>query len=600
MPMKFRVSWLALAFCVLASYIFGQSAEFYPLELVKPGQKGFGKTVFEGTKIETFEVEIIGVLQNVGPKQNLILARLSGDRISKTGVFAGMSGSPVYLDDRMVGAVAYAFPFAKEAIAGITPIYEIIDIFKEKPEARMGVARRHPRKMYRVAQWSAPEALREFPVDASLYDVTAYGNLRPIRTPLNLSGFSPEAIRAFAGQFEALGLVPVRGMGTARVEGYDQVPLQAGSSISVQLVRGDMDVSASGTLTHVSGNKVYAFGHSLLRIGYTDMPLNKAAVLTIISSLMSSEKISATMEFVGAIRQDRATGIMGVTGEQPKLIPVRLQLFTSRKEIKEFNYEVVTDNLLTPLLMTFTVHNSIISSERAIGGQTLQVKCKIQVKGHPEVSFENSVSALASTPVIAALAAASPVNFLLNSGFEDLVMERVDLEISAVEQTREAILDKVWQDKLEARPGEEVNVTVFLRRPNGETVAEKYPVKIPDEVVPGLLNILVGDGISLDKFDESEDPGEFVPENLPQLIRAINNLKKNDRLYILLYREQPGAVIGGEGLPSLPPSLLALYNSEKTAGDVKAIKKVLYAEYELPPTDSVLSGQKVIKVNVRN
>lgn len=600
MSMKFRVSWLALAFCVLASYIFGQSAEFYPLELVKPGQKGFGKTVFQGTTIETFDVEIIGVLQNVGPKQNLILARLSGDRISKTGVFAGMSGSPVYLDDRMVGAVAYAFPFAKEAIAGITPIYEIIDIFKEKPEARMGVARRHPRKMYRVAQWSAPEALREFPVDASLYDVTAYGNLRPIRTPLNLAGFSPEAIRAFAGQFEALGLVPVRGMGTGRVEGYDNVPLQAGSSISVQLVRGDMDVSASGTLTHVSGNKVYAFGHPLLRIGYTDMPLNKAAVLTVISSLMSSEKISATMEFVGAIRQDRATGIMGVTGEQPKLIPVRLRLFTSRKEIKEFNYEVVTDNLLTPLLMTFTVHNSIISSERAIGGQTLQVKCKIQVKGHPEVSFENSVSALASTPVIAALAAASPVNFLLNSGFEDLVMERVDLEISAVEQTREAILDKVWQDKLEARPGEEVNVTVFLRRPNGETVAEKYPVKIPDEVVPGLLNILVGDGISLDKFDESEDPGEFVPENLPQLIRAINNLKKNDRLYILLYREQPGAVIGGEGLPSLPPSLLALYNSEKTAGDVKAIKKVLYAEYELPPTDSVLSGQKVIKVNVRN
>lgn len=600
MSMKFRVSWLALAFWALASYICGQSAEFYPLELVKPGQKGFGKTVFEGTKIETFDVEIIGVLQNVGPKQNLILARLSGDRISKTGVFAGMSGSPVYLDDRMVGAVAYAFPFAKEAIAGITPIYEIIDIFKEKPEARMGVARRHPRKMYRVAQWSAPEALREFPVDASLYDVTAYGNLRPIRTPLNLSGFSPEAIRAFAGQFEALGLVPVRGMGTGRVEGYDNVPLQAGSSISVQLVRGDMDVSASGTLTHVSGNKVYAFGHPLLRIGYTDMPLNKAAVLTVISSLMSSEKISATMEFVGAIRQDRATGIMGVTGEQPKLIPVRLRLLTSRKEIKEFNYEVVTDNLLTPLLMTFTVHNSIISSERAIGGQTLQVKCKIQVKGHPEVSFENSVSALASTPVIAALAAASPVNFLLNSGFEDLVMERVDLEISAVEQTREAILDKVWQDKLEARPGEEVNVTVFLRRPNGETVAEKYPVKIPDEVVPGLLNILVGDGISLDKFDESEDPGEFVPENLPQLIRAINNLKKNDRLYILLYREQPGAVIGGEGLPSLPPSLLALYNSQKTAGDVKAIKKVLYAEYELPPTDSVLSGQKVIKVNVRN
>ena len=604
--MKRRLIGVVLAALALMSCsLYSQSAEFYPLNLVKPGQKGYGKTVFEGTAVDTFDVEILGVLKNFGPKQSLILARLSGDRLRETGVFVGMSGSPVYLDDKLVGAVALTFAFAKEPIAGITPIKEIVDIFQEKPQRTIRISQnRNPGKIYQLAEFRLADLL---PNNTALQfesnsppSAISDETLKPIATPLNLGGFSPQSIQYFAPHLRTLGLVPVRGFASAKIDQYKDAPLEEGSTISVQLVRGDMDVSASGTVTHISGNKIYAFGHPFLGIGYTDMPLNKAAVLTIVPGLRTSQKISATTQMIGSIKQDRATGILGIKGETPKLVPVQLKLLTSRNELKEFHYEVVTDNLLTPFLINLTVHNSIVSSERAIGGQTLQVKCTISVKGQPDVNFENSVTDLANSSIFAAAAASSPVDFLLNSGFEDVVMEKIDLEITAVEQTRKATLERVWQDKLEVQPGEDLELTIFLRKTDGELLVERHPVTIPEDIRLGPLQILVADGLSLVKLDADEDLKEYVPENLHQLIRAINNLKKNDRLYIRLYRAEAGAMVGGEGLPDLPPSLLALYNSEKTSGGVKSIDKVIYLEYELPPANFVLHGQKVIKVKVKS
>ncbi|MDA2934352.1 hypothetical protein MYX82_08405 [Acidobacteria bacterium AH-259-D05] len=581
----------------------GQPVGFYSLEGIKPGQQGYGKTVFQGTQVESFGVEILGVLRNVGPKQNLILARLSGEKLEQTGVFAGMSGSPVYLEDQLAGAVAYTFPFATEPIVGITPIHEMIGIFTEQPGARVGKVRRvNPHHLYRVAKlpgFSSQFVPPQFFVDTSLTSGRNLGRLQPIATPLNVSGFSSPSIQRFASQIRMLGLVPVQGIGTAELGEYDDAPLEAGSTISVQLVRGDVDISASGTVTHVSGRKIYGFGHPFLRIGYTDLPLNKAAVLTIIPSLMTSQKVSATGEFIGSIKQDRATGIMGVTGEKPKLVPVDLRLHTSRNEVKQFHFELVRDNFLTPFLMSFAVQNSIVSSERSIGEQTLQVKITISVQGQEDVNFENAVSDQVSGPTLAALMATAPVNFLLNSGFEDVVMEKIDVEITAVEQTREAILEKVWQDRVEVEPGEEINLTVFLRQSDGETVVKKYPLKIPEEMGPGPVKIVVADGVSLSAMDAGADWGSFIPQNLGQLIRAINNLKRNDRLYIRLTRDQSGAIVAGEGMSDLPPSLLALYGSEKTVGDTQLVNKVVYVEHELPATDFVLQGQREITVYVK-
>jgi hypothetical protein len=514
-----------------------------------------------------------------------------------------MSGSPVYVDGQLVGAVAFAFSFATEPIAGITPIGEMVDIFKRRADTSFKIGRKmSPGDIYSVAQlpkfppW--PEDVA-YDVDTWFQQFKDYGQLKPIATPINFSGFSVGALGEFAERFRGLGLSPVMGSGQARFGDWDDAPLEPGSTISAQLVRGDMDVSASGTVTHISGDKVYAFGHPFLSIGYTDIPLSKAAVLGVIPSLMNSQKISATTEPVGAIRQDRATGILGYKGEKAKLIPVHLQLKTSRNKVNEFDYEVVNDNFLTPFLISFTVHNSIVSSERAIGGQTLQLKCKIALQGQPEIRFENNISDLSSSPAVAAITAAAPVYFILNSGFEDIKVEKIDVELIAVEKTRDALLDKVWQDKLEARAGEEVGITVFLRKGNGEVAAERYPIKIPEGVSPGPLKIMIGDGVSVTRIDAEMEQNEFVPQTIAQLVKAINNLKKNDRLYIRLFREKKGAVVAGEGLPGLPPSLLALYNSKKTSGDTQPIKRVVFVEHELPATEYVLTGHKILEINVK-
>jgi hypothetical protein len=500
----------------------------------------------------------------------------------------------------LIGAIAFAFSFATEPIAGITPIQEMVEIFKKRADTSFKIGqRKSPNQIYALSQLPLIQPSNHLDIGPSSNVFDGYGQLKAISTPVSLSGFSSTALADFADQFSALGLLPILGGGSARNEDWENVPLEPGSTISAQLVRGDMEVAASGTVTHISGDKIYAFGHPFMSVGYTDIPLSKAAVLGVIPSLMNGQKISASTESIGALRQDRATGILGHKGEAAKLIPVKLKLKTSRNKTSEFSYEVVNDNFLTPFLVSFTVHNSIISSERAIGGQTVQLKCKIALKGEPEINFENNISDISSSPALAAVTAAAPVYFILNSGFEEIIVENISLELAAIEQTRDAILSKVWQDKLEARAGEEVGVTVFLRKANGEVAAEKYPVKIPEGVSPGPLKVMIGDGVSLTRLDAEMDQHEFIPQTVRQLVKAINNFKKNDRLYIRLFREKQGAVIAGEGLPGLPPSLLALYNSKKTSGDTQPIKRVVYMEHELPATDYVLTGHKILEIKIK-
>ena len=596
-----------LAGILLAGPAGAQSTDLYPLEEVRPGQRGYGKTVFQGNKVEKFDVEILGVLEKFEPRRNLILVRVSGGQLDRTGVFAGMSGSPVYIEDKLVGAIAYSFPFAKEPIAGVTPIQETVDVFKEIHRLGAPPAPERPRTdiLLESAQLKLPDYLPPFaPLEfeaelPSLASVSPF-RLTRIATPVNTSGFSATAVDTFRETFRRLGLVPVQGAGGGKTSHFSQAPLEPGSSISVELARGDVSLSASGTVTHISGNKIYAFGHPFLNLGYTDMPMNQAAVLTIIPQLNTSHKVAAATRLVGAVKQDRATGIMGVSGSEARLIPVHLKVRTSRNQDREYAYETIRDSFLTPFLLTFSVYSSLISSEKGLGDQTLRIKSTVSIAEHPEVVFENNIARPSNNPVAAAVAAAAPAHLLLNSGFEQLEVERVGIEIEAVEKIWEATLEKVWQDKLEARPGEEVNLTVFLRKFNGETIVEKFPVKIPDDIVPGPLKIMIGDGLSLAKSDAESSQGRFIPENVRQLVRAINNLKKNDRLYVRLFRDRPSTVVDGERLSDLPPSFLALYTSRKTSGDVRAVDRAVYVEHELQATEYVLQGQRVIQVEVKS
>lgn len=585
--------------------LFGAES-FYPLKDVRPGMKGVGKTVFRGSRIEEFKFEVLGVLRNIGPKQNAVLARLYGGPLQETGVYHGMSGSPVYIDGKLLGAVAFALPFSKEAIAGITPIEEMVSLFEEQPKTI--IAPKIQIGDLRLREWpgfdtnTLAQARAGAPSASDPARPVATGSighgLIPIATPLTVSGFHSKAVDLFASYFQSLGMQPVLGGGSAPEPEDDGVPLQAGSPISVQLVRGDLDVNASGTVTHVDGKRVYAFGHPFLSTGFTQMPFNKDRVLAILPSLFASNRISVSTTPLGIIQQDRATGIQGRLEGTARMIPVRLKLHTSRNAEASYKFEVVRDPFLSPLLLNFSVFSTLQSSERGFGTSTLRLKGKIAVKGHPDVLLEDMFSGGSNPGLMASMSVAAPVHYLLSNGFESTEVENIDLDITSTEEERRVSFSKVTYDKIKVKPGEEVMVTVFLKKANQEGIAETYPVKIPENITPGPLSLLIGDGDTLTQMDAREMSQTLIPEDLDQLIRAINNLKKNDRLYVRLFRRERGAVIKGEGLPGLPPSVLSILSAKKSSGGVQPLNLTSLAEYELQPTEYVVTGQKLIEVEV--
>ncbi len=574
--------------------VWGQRLDFLPLEQIKPGMTGTGKTTFEKVAIEEFQVEILGVLENVRPGRNLILCRLRGEKVETTGVFSGMSGSPVYIEGKLIGAIAFSFPFSKEPIAGITPIHEMVEIFEQ---------------MSAPSQWSSPKSFSDrsrelgeiqrvsnfaprIPVELGQRGVR--GDLEPILTPLSLSGFDPSTIRFFEKAVRSLGFLPALGLWSSGND-FEEAPVAPGASLVAQLVRGDLQVGAAGTITHVDGARVYAFGHPFLGTGFTDMPMATGAVLTVISSLSTGLKVTAVGNLVGSIKQDRDTGILGLRGEKARMLPISVRLHTSRQGVREINVEVVRDPFLTPLLANLAVFNSLVSSERSIGLQTFRVDTRIAIEGQPAVRYSRNTGAMAE----AALTVGGLLDLLINSGFDDVPVEMVQVDIQAVEEKLVATLEQVWVDKQKVKPGEEVKLTLVLRRDNGRQMLQNYSLKIPRDLREGPVQVLVGEGISLTRTAAAKEAAQPIPQTVYQLVRAINNLKRNDRIYVRLLRGRPGSVVAGEGMPLLPPSMLEIHRSERTSGASRPLENVVFLERELAATDLVLEGVKTIQLMVK-
>jgi hypothetical protein len=582
----------------------------FPLEDLRPGMKGTSWTVFSGTEPEEFGVEILGLLPGFpAPRQTAIIARLSGKNVERTAVFAGMSGSPVYIDGKLVGAIAFSFPFAKEPIAGITPIKQMINIFERGSEGRA----RAPQEPHSISftqlastDWklSLPKpvvtgAPLVAPVSAGSPLVSLMGQqFQPIATPVVFGGISQESLQLFAPQLIANGLLPVSGAGGAaaitKLAPVTEKTLAPGSSISVQLVRGDYSIAATGTVTFRDGNRIYAFGHPFLSLGAAEMPMTEASVVTVVPNANNSFKLSVPGQMVGSVSQDRATGIYGQLGQAPKMIPVRINLHTSRDRTEVYNYEVASDSFLTPLLLNMTVYNTITSSERVVGDSTISVRGRINIAGQSPIEIDRRFSA-ANAGVNAAGSVAAPISTLLNSGFDNVQLSNVTLDITSTDDRSTGTLDRIALDRTEAQRGETVEIQAYVRTESGKQFVQRIPVQIPSDVPPGQLLVFVGDGGAL---QEGSAAKAFVPQDLGQLVEAINKVKKTDRLYVKLFRITAGAVIGTSELPNLPPSVVATLNSDRaTGGYTPTVLSPIY-EKELPPADFVITGQQLIGLDV--
>ena len=616
---------LALSIIVLGGSIsgFGQGAliktaagretavkALYPLEDLRPGMKGIARTVFAGTEPQEFSLEILGVLPGfTGPRQSTIIAKLSGTNVDKTGVFAGMSGSPVFIDDRLVGAIAYSFPFSKEPICGITPIRQMIDNFEQgndKPK-RNAEARATSFTELASADWKPRLPKPSFTSTSLIAPVTAGSPLAPlmgqqiqqIATPVVFSGISQDSLSMFSAELTRSGLLPVSGVGGSAaitpLEPFDEKTLTPGASVSVQLVRGDYSIAASGTVTFRDGERIYAFGHPFLGLGGSDMPMTESSVVTVIANSYNSFKLAVPGRMVGSISQDRATGVFGQLGHAPRMIPVKINLHTSRDRVEQFSYEVVSDEFLTPLLVNITVFNTIATRERSVGESTIAINGSIAVDGQAPIAVQRRFSS-ANAAALAAGSIAAPVSSLLSSGFDEVNIKGIVLDVDSSEEMRAATLERISLDRTEVGRGDQVEIQAYVRTDSGKQFVERIPVQIPADAPSGQLMIMIGDGATL---QEASATRVFVPRDLGQLVGAINKTRKNDRLYLRLLRPASGVVIGTTDLPNLPPSVVATLNNDRSSGGYTPTQLSQVYERELSPAEFVITGQQVISVTVK-
>ncbi|HVB29383.1 MAG TPA: SpoIVB peptidase S55 domain-containing protein [Terriglobia bacterium] len=617
--MRFRKGIAAVAFALMAvSALQAQSqTQFFPLSEIRPGLKGVGRTIFEGNKVQEFQVEFLGVLKNfLAPKHDVILARLSGGPLAETGVIEGMSGSPVYVDGKLVGAVALAFPFAKEAITGITPIEDMLDVVPEPAEPVRARRMRPMATRYKIVGTSLDPSgsARLIPEQADgesgiqnlmkvLPTAGGKGTISDLLLPLRFGGFSTAAMDEYSPLFRQMGFQPMQGAAVSSAESAPPSPKgpEPGQMVSMVLVRGDLNLNADCTVTYRKGNDLYACGHRFLMVGPARIPFAEAHVLATVPSIASSFKVDAPGPLVGTIRQDRFGAVFGVVGEKTSMIPVHIHLDSTLNRKTDYEFEIIQQAFLSPVLLNLGIISTLSGTERTLGPSTLELHGKIQLSEGEAVKIEDVVSGEINTAGVAGGLVSSPLNYLLGADFPGLHVKDIDLTIVSTDEKRVATLEQVWSTKSRVRPGDHIEVTGLLRTPSGETLIEKIPVDIPRSANGKRLSLVVGSGTTLNALQNRLVPLTTAPRNLHQLVRALNRMRRNNRLYALLMAPQRSLTLQGDEYPSPPPSLVQTFLADPAvSSSVMFGAASVIGDFETKPTLYTIEGSKILSLTVED
>jgi SpoIVB peptidase S55 len=586
---------VVLSFLNFAPKSYAQTAksvQTIPVSQIHEGMRGVAYTVFQGTKPEPMEVEVLGILKNAnGPKGDVILVRLGGAKADYTGVVAGMSGSPVYFNGKLAGAVAFRIgEFSKEPIAGVTPISEMLEI-----SALDSTPTSVPVQV-RVPSFAAKTSGPGLPTTAT----QGFANyLKPIETPLVFSGFTEDSIQKFAPQFASQGVVPVMGVGSASdVKQPD--PLEPGSAVSAVLVRGDMNIAATCTVTYIDAEHLLACGHPLLQFGMIDLPMTKAEVLATLPSPLNAFKIVNATETVGTFVQDRHTGILGEFGKKPEMIPVTLTIHGGTTP-KVFHYEVLNNARLSPVAISTTVYNALHGVNEYGDETTYAMKGDISVEGFPVVKLQDMFSSSDGMQPAAMLAAGSVgerFGRIYDNPYSTPEIKGLQLDFEVTNERRWARLESARTDLSEARPGDEITVEILLRPYRGEAVIEHVPVRIPLSVSKGsTLHILVSDGEMLDRL--SHGPSSAQKLDLASTIGVLNKQHVNNRMYVSVLDEDPEAMVADKVMPALPLSVMNVMDGMRGAQDMTVLGESSVSETATSPLDFVVSGAQLLSIPIK-
>jgi len=577
--MLLRALQLALAAVSLASFSPAQAQtplnETLPVEEVRPGMQGYAYTIFAGDQVEKFDLEVIGVMPNfLGPKQSIILVQLKGPKVEHTGVVAGMSGSPVYIEGKLAGALSLKLGiFTKEPIAGVTPIADVLaggSITGPIADSRQG----------------SPEAT----FSAALAGIQGGAELRSIETPLIFAGFQPAAIQKFADQLGSLGFVAAQGGTTAPRP--DDAKLAPGDMAGMVLVQGDVSINSACTVTAIRGDKVFLCGHPFLNLGNVQLPMARSRVLATLSSDLASTKIVNAGGSIGTITGDHLTAVSGTIGPAPAMIPIEL---TTKSPLgtQVVRAEIVNHPKLTPLLVGITTFNSI--TQNIVYGETttLKMNAQIKLKGHAPVRIENTFApsdAMSPDGMPVALSVMSTFMRLFNNAFEQVNVEGISVDVQSAPGRQSFTIESAWLEKGEAAPGETLRLRVLLQPYRGAPRIEETSLRVPDQVLRGsTLRLMVSDADWMNRASRgfSATGGAGGPEGLDPLISLINKERRNDRLYVGLFVPSPTLLWDDKELPNVPLSQINAVDGRPAPGSVQVLRESLASEVSVPMSGPV-------------
>ena len=576
-----------IACAALSPALSAQSNDILPLSQVRPGMQGYAYTIFAGDQIERFDLEVIGVMPNfLGPQQSIILVQLKGEKVEHTGVVAGMSGSPVYLDGKLAGALSLKLGvFTKEAIGGVTPIEDILHPAgpNNATPVSASIQSQAPAPTYsptQVQSQSQPPQITVPRGTAARNGLPSGSSLEPIATPLVFSGFQPETLRQFAPEIATFGFVAAQG-GTAAPQPDDK-KLVPGDMAGMVLVSGDASINSACTVTAVQADRVYLCGHPFLSLGDVALPMARSRVVTTLSSSLASTKIVNVGGPIGTITGDHLTAVTGKLGAPPAMIPLDLSV-ASPLGSKKLHFEVVDHPKLTPLLIALTTFNGLTQNSVYGEGMTLHLSGEIRLKGHAPVQIENTYAPgdfLGGDGLPIALSIQAIFNRLFLNTYEVPNVEGVALKVESIPGRQSFTIDSAWLEKGEAAPGENLRVRVLLHPYRGEAHIEETTVHVPDQIARGtMLRVMVTDGDLLNRasrgFQLSASGG---PPGLDQLIVLLNRERRNDRLYVGLFMPSPTILWDDKELPNAPLSQINVIDGRPAPGTVQVLRESLASE----------------------
>ncbi len=566
-------------------------AEIMKLKDIKIGMEGTGKTIFKGTKIESFRFKVLGFVEKFSAGKNLIIAELFSPELEKGGIVSGMSGSPAYIDGKLIGAVAYGFGFSKKPIGGITPIEDILktDSYNRKgyqvniSDIKVDFGKKNIGKIWNLIERKLSGRIRFSPEN----------QFAPIKLISFSKGMSAEATRRLNPIFTPFNQLKLKSDILKPVKKKFQ-NIAAADAAAIPLIRGDFEYSSSGTVTHVDGKKIYLFGHPFFNLGKVAFPLHKAEVITVIPSYQSPFKLTASKEMIGTVTQDRFSSVLGELGNGPYMIPMSVFL---KDRNKQFKIEMVNHKLLTPALSAISLNNIFSTQLQEVGFQSFLVKGKIFVENEKNIRINELYSGADAYSNFSNLVLA--INFfVMNNREKEIKIQKMDFEIQTSEQIKQAAIENVLINKKQFNPGELINLEIQLKNDLGQGYSKKIQIKAPMLSAKTDFYILVGDRRTVGRFDAQNIKSSYFPSTVNALIRAINNLRKGNRIYIKVFTAQKGLYIKGREYANLPGSLSKVYNSNPLTKSKSQLTYSTIREYQLE-TDAVVNGSKFFKLKIK-